>query len=58
MYTKRYTALNKHAVSIFVIIIRMALEIEKVGKFFLKIGNAGYMIGSLKADINAGTGIA
>ncbi len=36
----------------------MALEMEKVGKFFLKIGSSGYMIGSLKAEMHHGTIIA
>ena len=31
---------------------------EKMGKFFLKIGNAGYMIGCLKTEMNHGTIIA
>ncbi len=30
----------------------------KIGKFFLKIGNAGYIIRGLHTVINAGMGIA
>ncbi len=36
----------------------MGIEMAKIRKLFLKIGSFGYTIGCLKADINAGIGIA
>ncbi len=36
---------------ILIIFIKKKAEQEKIGKLFLKIGNAGYTNGSLRADL-------
>ena len=58
MCTKRYTAIDNDAGRILIIFIEMEIEMEKMGKLFLKIGSSGSTIGSFKADIKAGMGIA